>query len=928
MEFRILGPLKATDGVRELTPPRPKTRALLALLLLRAGQIVSPDEALDALWGERPPPAARNALQGHVAALRKLFGSDRIETRGGGYALQLEEDELDLHRFERLLTEAQDRDPLAKAETLAYALALFRGAPLEDFRYDSFANGEAARIDELRQFALEEWIDAQLALGRHALLVAKLEQLVSEEPLRERLRGQHMLALYRSGRQAESLEAYRRARSTFRDELGVEPGQALQRLQRRILEQDPELELPEAVTASTGRIPTPPTPMIGRARELAEARDLLLRRDVRLVTLTGPGGIGKTRIALELARAALPRFPGGTFFVPLAALTDPALVLPTLVRATGVDDATAPGLEQALARLAARAALIVVDNFEHLIAAAPEVGELLAAGPALKLLVTSRQALRLEEEHLYRVPPLGADPATALFLDRAQAVRLDLGRGEATVTTVAEICRRLDNLPLAIELAAARTPLFSPRDLLARIDERFELLTGASRHHPERQQTLRRTLEWSYDLLEAEEKRLLARLAVFAGGWTLDAADGVCGEGIEVVDGLSSLIDKSLLHVDAREVEPRQGMLDTIRSFAAERLAESGEADELQRRHAAFFLKLAEEAEPHLRGSPQEWLDVLDLEHDNFRVAIDRLNGVDDRQLALRLTGALWRFWYLRGHLVEGRRRLEEGLRGHDLPTPERARALHGAAVLATQAGDVPAARARAEEALALHAELGDVWGAAYSQFLLGNVHVGEGDLAAAEQLYEESAHGLVELGDEHSALLVNRNLAAISSELGDDVRARALHEDNLRRARATGNARIEASTLGHLAEIALHDDRLDDAISMLEESLAIHRRVGDRLDAAVDLCRYAGAITGSGRAQTAARLLSGFESWHDDVGPLRRSWVAELNRSTLAAVRTQLGEAAFAEAWDDGRRLTVQEAITLALDTPSRVRSEAPPPP
>ena len=484
MEFRILGPLEATDGVRELTPARPKSRALLALLLLRAGQVVSPDEALDALWGERPPPAARNALQGHVAALRKLFGSDRIETRGGGYALQLEEDELDLHRFERLLTDAQDRDPLEKAETLAYALALFRGAPLQDFRYDSFARGEAARIDELRQFALEEWIDAQLALGRHARLVAKLEQLVSEEPLRERLRVQQMLALYRSGRQAEALEAYHRARSRFHDELGVEPGLALQRLQRQILEQDPELELPEAVAASSGRIPTPPTPMIGRARELAEARDLLLRRDVRLVTLTGPGGIGKTRIALELARAALPHFPGGTFFAPLAALADPALVLPTLARATGVDEATAPRVEQALARLAARDALIVVDNFEHLIAAAPEVGRLLEAGTALKLLVTSRQALRLEEEYLYRVPPLDADPATALFLDRAQAVRLDLGHGEATVTTIAEICRRLDHLPLAIELAAARTPLFSPRDLLARIDERFELLTGASPSPP------------------------------------------------------------------------------------------------------------------------------------------------------------------------------------------------------------------------------------------------------------------------------------------------------------------------------------------------------------------------------------------------------------------------------------------------------------
>ncbi|MBA3246317.1 MAG: winged helix-turn-helix domain-containing protein, partial [Actinobacteria bacterium] len=382
MEFRILGRFEVVDAGRDVTPPRPKQRALLALLLLRAGERVATDEAAEALWDGRPPPSARNAIQGHVKALRQLLGRERIETRDGGYVLQLQEDELDLHLFERLLTSARGTHAHAQAELLGRALALFRGAPLEDFRYDAFAAADAARIDELRLLALEARIDADLELGRHEQVVPELERLVHEAPLRERLWGQLMLALYRSGRQADALDAYRRARRELVDELGLEPGRDLQQLERRILSQAPELDRPRG-RAPGALIPTPPTPLLGRERELAEARRLLLRDEIRLVTLTGPGGTGKTRLALEVARTAAARFPGGAFFASLASLDDAELVLPTLAHAVGIaEGGDAPLLESLAARLAERPALVVLDNVEHVAAAAALLSELLAAAPA------------------------------------------------------------------------------------------------------------------------------------------------------------------------------------------------------------------------------------------------------------------------------------------------------------------------------------------------------------------------------------------------------------------------------------------------------------------------------------------------------------------------------------------------------------------
>lgn len=908
----MLGRLEVVDGDRDLTPRPPKQRALLALLLLRAGEVVETDEASDALWEGRPPPAARNAVQGHVAALRRLLGRDRIETRGRGYVLRLDEDELDLHHFERLLTDARGRPPSEQSELLEQALGLFHGAPLEDFRYDSFATAEAARADELRMLAFETRFDADLTLGRHQQIVPELEQLATEAPLRERLQYQLMLALYRSGRQADALAAYQRARTALVDELGLEPGQALQHLERQILNQDAELEVAD-LHPPRARIPSPPTPLLGRTQELADARDLLLRSDVRLVTLTGPGGIGKTRLAIELARSTVPHFPGGVFFVPLASIADAGVLLPTLARGMGVsEEGSMPLVELVAVALAEQPTLVVIDNFEHLLEGAPTLGELLAATPALKLLVTSREILRLYGEHLYRVPPLEADAAATLFLDRAQAVQADIDRSTATSATVAAICRRLDCLPLAIELAAAHAELFSPEALLARLGERLELLAEGSRDLPERQRTLRATIAWSYERLISEEQQLLARLAVFAGSWTLDAADAVCS-GDDVIRGLSSLVDKSLL----RYVDDRFWMLETIREYAADQLEGSGDAEVVRGRHADHFLALAEEAEPHLReivlrGRRGDWLDRLEREHDNLRAALDWFETRGETQSALRMAGALADFWYETGHFAEGRQRLEGLLRSDERPTAARGSVLIGAADLAAVAGDRETEALRAEEALALHRTLGDTRGTADSLWMLGGVAVAAGDHTRARQLLGESVALFDELGDD-AVLGATRTLAWSYLQADEVESARVLYEDVLNRARERGNVLWEAVTLGALAIIAAGEGRVEEARSLLTENMPLYQSLDSPFQMAENLCRVAEVLASTGETVTAAMLLACSDAECERVGA-GIPWVLTQNEKTLASVRAQLADTVLADAWERGRAMTIEQGVELAL--------------
>jgi predicted ATPase/class 3 adenylate cyclase len=648
---------------------------------------------------------------------------------------------------------------------------------------------------------------------------------------------------------------------------------------------------PPLRTISNTNLPRPASSFVGREKEVAEVVSLL-NDGARLLTLTGPGGTGKTRLAIEAAAELVPEFNAGVFWVGLATLVDPALVTDTIAQTLGAKD----GLTD---HVGERGLLLLVDNFEQVIEAAPELSVLVEACPNLKLLVTSRELLRVRGEVEYPVYPLAEQDAVELFCVRA---------GAEPDENVHQLCRALDNLPLAVELAAARASVLSPNQILERLSGRLDLLKGGRGADP-RQQTLRTTIEWSYDLLVAEEKALFARLAVFRGGCTLEAAEGVARADL---DTLQSLVDKSLL----RHTVERFWMLETIREYAAERLEESGEAEELLALHAQHFLALAEEAEPHLRRDSADWAARMEGEHDNLRAALDRLEVSGQSQRVLRLAGAVSRFWYMRSHLVEGQRRLERALASDERPTAARAKALNGAAVMAINIGEAAAARLRAEEALSLHRMLGDVWGTAYSALMVGNAVAEGGDSAGAQPLLEESVRVFGELGDDQYTMVAAYNLALVVGDLGDRERERALHEDNLRRARELRSRRMEAASLAQLALFARDDGRLRDASSLLKESLRISRDLGELLALAIDLGRFASVLALEGKAKTATRLLSSSEALTEKSGASVAWWAEKRNEQTLTTARIQLDEPAFAEEWEQGHSLTVEEAIALALDS------------
>jgi predicted ATPase/DNA-binding SARP family transcriptional activator len=899
-EFRLLGSLEVASGGAVLPVGGPRQRSLLAFLLLHGNEVVRRNTLIDALWGEDPPARAQNALQVAIHGLRKLLGADRIETVGDGYRLRVEPGELDLTRF----LERRDESP-------AEALELWRGPALSGVDAP-FALAEAARLDDLRLAAAERRIDMELEAGEHDALVPELERLIAEHPYRERLRGQLMLALYRVGRQAEALDAYRVARKTLLEDLGVEPGPELRQLEAAILQQDPELSPPERVRPVKGNLPAPPTALVGRELELAAVTGLLRRGDVRLVTLTGAGGTGKTRLALEAAWELARTLADGGYFVDLAPLEDPDDVVPAIAHALPLGEGRGTTLDSIKEALRDRTALLLLDNFERVDAAAPVVSELLAAAPGLAVLVTSRSVLRLSGEHEYPVPPLAQNEAVALFVARAEAVRHGFRLGADNAAAVAEICVAVDGLPLAVELAAARVRQLEPSELADRLSERFAVLTEGPRDHPTRHQTLRATIEWSHDLLDEEERDVFAALGVFAGGWTAEDAEAVCKAPAEALDRLA---DRSLLRRDGN----RYSMLETIREYAVERLEARKNAERLRRRHAVRFGALAEEAAAVLWDPVQgprrvEWLDRLELEYGNLRAAL-AWAAEADRELELRIAVGLFEFWLSRSHYEEGLGWLERALANRVASDESlRARALHSAAFLSFELGDFDRGFERAEESLALYRSLGDPVGIGRTVHILSQAASTVGQRERALVYAEESLRLARELGHVRGLIVSLRDMAALTAEDGDGDRAATMFEEAEQLARQHGDDSALADVLLLRSRLSLRAGDFEEAAGLAATCVPLYRAHGTTVGIAWAVVLLALAAEADGRPERAVRLFGAAEAVRETVGTHVLGADEDLVDAALGRTRDTLGTVEFEAAFAEGRALSVDELVTLAL--------------
>ncbi|MFB4269679.1 BTAD domain-containing putative transcriptional regulator [Nonomuraea sp. GTA35] len=853
MRFGVLGPLSVWTGDGRLVRvPEVKVRALLADLLAHEGRPVSADRLAEDLWGDDPPGNPVNTLQTKVSQLRRALeqaepgGRELVTYQAAGYVLRAAD--VDAARFAALLDQARAAtDPRARAGLLSDALALWRGPAYADFADEEFARIAATRLEEQRLTALEEQAEVRLELGEHSLMADELGELVAAHPLRERLRAAHLRALYRSGRQAEALAGYDDLRRRLAGELGLDPGPELAALHQAMLRQDPSLAPPRPRT----NLPAPLTELIGREQAVAEVGALL--GAARLVTLTGPGGVGKTRLALAVAGLAADAFPDGVWLVELAGASGGTATVAEVV-AAGLDvrDDTATGSRPGVrpAGLAHRLAdalrdrrlLLVLDNCEHVVEPVAELVDLLLrAAPDLRVLATSQESLAIPGETLYAVPPLalpipGTDPARAasvqLFVARAAATAPGFALDEASAPSVAAICRRLDGLPLALELAAARVRTLGVRGVADRLDDRFHLLTVSGRGRPARQQTLRAVIDWSWEQLTEQQRLILLRLAVHPGGCTLEAAEAVCaGPGLDPGADVAGLLDQLV----ARSMVESSGgvryrLLESIAAYCLDRLA--GDDPVFQRRDL-YYTELAERAGPHLHGPAQrQWLDRLDTEAPNLRATLEHTT---DPVLALRLVDALAWYWYLRGRHREGRASLAAALAlpgaqcsrtaawetgfamltgdGTDLLRRSRtaARALDTRdarsrwflALAHLSFGDAATAEGLLTEALAGFRAAGDRWGEAAALASRAKQAMFQGDHALAERSGSRSLASFAELGDGWGRLQASDMLGYLAEITGDYERAARLHREGLRIAedlRLWTDASYRLSSLGRLA--------------------------------------------------------------------------------------------------------------------------------
>ena len=859
-----MGPLEVRAGSDVVSIRHGLPRALLIALLLRTGQSVSASFLIDVLWGDDLPRNPANALQIQVSYLRKQLaggasdGTAPLETRPGGYSLVAEPAAIDVFRFEAAMRDLPPPDTLLDELAVRHALdhvdaalEMWRGQALEDVATMDFARGEITRLEELRSAALERRMDLLLLLGRHNDVVSDLSELVRRMPLRERFREQLVLALYRAGRQGDALRAFDDARRTLVDELGIDPGPELRRLERRVLEQDPSLDwapitkvrAAERPTVGptgsappprgTGRLPVPLSSLVGRSAELARLADVLDRH--RALTLTGPAGAGKTRLAIELAsRSSLP-----VCYVDFSPIDDPKLVGPTVASAAGVT-ASSPG-EDPVASIAATLAplemLVVLDTCEHVAGAVAQLASVvLGAAPGVRMLATSRRTLGLSGEFAWPVPPLDLPPpdaatlaeiaphaAVALFLERATAVRPDLDVDDAMAADIAAICVALDGLPLAIELAAVRSEALSHEAIRARLEDRFALLIDGSSDATQRQQTLRAAIDWSYELLAPGQRRFFARLGVFAGTFDLEAALDVAGPGLDApVDLLASLVKQSMV---ARAGRDRYRLLDTLRAYALEALAQL-DADDTRKRHATVYVALAEQGEMGIRGAGQHaWLEHLRGDINNFRAALEWCLMTGDTTSAGRLGGALAWFWTLNGMLAEAIQQLEQLVAIEDMSPATRAKCLWGYALLSASLGRLGTARDAGGRAVDLARSCGDDAGAAYGLNAVAVAEWALGNHDRSLDAHREALALLDTLDDPWGQAVCNVLQARTLFDIGDRDAA-AVAREGVDHARRAGDAHVLGIALTQIAQIAIADGNTG-AKAAAAEALDLQEAIG-----------------------------------------------------------------------------------------------------
>ena len=967
----FLGPFRVTYGDRSVSGfESDKGRALLVYLLVEADRPHRREALAALLWPDQTDMVARQNLRQALYNLRQTLSTagadhsarhkgDDPGTHSGPLLVTRQTVQLnpasdtwcDVALFKQLLaackTHSRQRSGhsdrcIACIERFQQATALYRGDFLQGFLVsDSRAFEEwllLERETHHRQMMqiLERLADYYEEVGEHERSLHFALWQLKLEPWREEAHRQAMRLLSRTGQRSAALAQYEACRHALAAELGLEPARETTALYERIRDADTEHPL-ERPLVGTAVLPIAATPLIGREAEVTAVVEQLRRDDVRLLTVTGPGGTGKTRIATQAAADLHAHFADGAYFVNLAPLTDPGLVAAAIATALGIKEQ--PGqtaLDSIVAHLQGKQALLLLDNFEQVAEAAPLIGQLVRATSGVKVLVTSRVALRLRGMHEFPVPPMALPDRTRLpvlerlseyegirlFVERAAALQPGFQITADNAAAIVEICHRLDGLPLAIELAAARIKVLPPQAMLTRLQSRLELVASRDRDVPTRQQTLRNTIDWSYNLLDDAEQALFRRIGVFQGGRTLGAIQAVCAApdlDRDLLDGVEALVSKSLLQrMEGHDDEPRFWVLETIHEYAREKLRESGEEADLRSRHARYFLGLAEEAAPHLRQQDQaRWLARMDDENDNlravFRWAREYGEAGDDEaaETGLRLALALERFWEVRVYLREGLEQtagvLAIGRPGGAL----RARALKVAAALADVCGDYAKAHALLDESMQIWRALGDKKSLVETLHALGTVLYSQRDIEQARFYFEESLCIEQEVSNRKTSL---QSLGVMFYEQGDFASAGALIEEALAIEREVGDTRRVALALANLGLVAYEQGDYALALARQRESLAIRQALGAKLGIAWSLEGLAMLYLGLGSAETAARLWGASQALREAIGaPVPPKEHTRYKRE-MDRVRTQLGGAAFDRACATGRAMTSDQAVAYAI--------------